>query len=69
MVRESTEFSSAVQQALRNILLDPQTSGGLLICVKAEELSSLTRDLADRNVSAAHVGFVEGERGKRIVVE
>jgi len=69
MVKESTYFSPTVQEDLRNILLDPQTSGGLLICVKAEGLSGLMSDMTDRNVRAAHVGFVEEERKKRIVVE
>jgi selenide,water dikinase len=69
MVRESTQINPAVQENMRNILLDPQTSGGLLICVNSEDLSGLIRDMADRNVSAAHVGFVEEEREKRIIVE
>lgn len=69
MVKESTDFSPAVQEDLRNILLDPQTSGGLLICVKTEDLSGLMSDMTDRNVNAAHIGFVEEEQKKRIVVE
>jgi len=69
MVRESTEFGPAVPEAMRNILLDPQTSGGLLICVKPEDLSGLMRDMTDRSVSAANVGFVEAEGGEKIVVE
>ena len=69
MVRESTEFGPAVPEAMRNILLDPQTSGGLLICVKPEDLSGLMRDMTDRSVSAANVGFVEADGGKKIVVE
>ena len=69
MVRESTEFNPAVQEDMRSILLDPQTSGGLLICVNAEDLPALIRDMAHRNVSAAHVGSVEEEHGKRIIVE
>jgi selenophosphate synthase len=48
-----------VEEALKNTLLDPETSGGLLICVGAGHLSALTRDMAERNVSAAHVGFGE----------
>jgi selenophosphate synthase len=58
-----------VEEALKNILLDPQTSGGPLICVGAGHLSALMRDMAERNVSAAHVGFCEEERKKKIVVE
>jgi selenide,water dikinase len=69
LVGASTECSPAVNEALRNILLDPQTSGGLLICVKIEDLPGLMRDMSDRNVSAAHVGSVEEYCGKRIVVE
>jgi selenide, water dikinase len=69
MVRESTEFSPAVHEDMRSILLDPQTSGGLLVCVKAGDLPGLMTDLAERHVEAAHIGFVEAERDKRIVVE
>jgi selenide,water dikinase len=69
MIGKSAEFSPTVQEALRSILLDPQTSGGLLICVKPDRLPGLMRDMTERNVSAAHIGFAEEERGKRIVVE
>lgn len=69
LVHNSTTLSPAVKEPLKSILLDPQTSGGLLICVHAGALRSFLQDLADRNVPAAHIGRVEEYQGKRIIVE
>jgi selenide,water dikinase len=48
----------------QRVLLDPQTSGGLLIAVAEENASKLADELAARGVLGVRVGgFVEGEPG------
>jgi selenide,water dikinase len=51
-----TTFAQAVPQAVRVGLSDAQTSGGLLIAVAPERLSTLLRELHDRGTPAAIVG-------------
>lgn len=41
---------------LRHILFDPQTSGGLLIAVRAERVDELGRELLQRGVTGALIG-------------
>ena len=43
---------------MQEILFDPQTSGGLLIAVPAEERDALLRELADAKLPAAVVGRI-----------
>jgi len=69
MIGAVTEVSPQVPRALKNILLDPQTSGGLLIAVNPDALELLIDEMSRRNVSAAHVGSVEKAQNLRIVVE
>ena len=60
------EFSRDVPQYLRDILFDPQTSGGLLIAVAKTKASRLVDSLLEAGVSdAAIVGeVVEKPKGK-----
>ncbi len=54
-------IDSGVSDALAEIALDPQTSGGLLMAVAEKDGERLVRALADRNVpAAAIVGHVTG---------
>jgi selenide,water dikinase len=69
MIEGKTKISSSVAQTLKNLLLDPQTSGGLLISVNPAGLASLMDDLARARVEAAIVGTVEAYRGVRIQVD
>ena len=50
------EIDSSVDSALVDLLLDPQTSGGLLVTLPKEEASQLCAALE----SAVEIGFVEG---------
>lgn len=53
-------FAEGVPADLRDILLDPQTSGGLCISVHADHLASLLAELASRGVETrAIIGAVE----------
>jgi selenide, water dikinase len=68
--RESMiEFARSVDQALQDILFDPQTSGGLLISVAGSKAEELLEALVGGGVrDAAIVGEVVDEPKERIVV-
>jgi selenide, water dikinase len=61
--RESMiNFSDTVERSLRDVLVDPQTSGGLLISVKESQASELVLALKNEGVSeAAVVGEIPDE--------
>ena len=52
------EFGSAVPEELHHLLFDPQTSGGLLISIAAEDADALAAALGERSVPAQRVGEV-----------
>ena len=52
------EFSSGVQEEVKTLLFDPQTSGGLLLCVAPEDALQLLAALRERNVPAREIGEV-----------
>jgi selenide, water dikinase len=67
-----TAFADAVPEALRLLLADAQTSGGLLLCLPAAHAADAVRRLEDAGCEGAAVigelrPFTEG--GPRIVVE
>lgn len=63
------EFTSSVDPVVQDILYDPQTSGGLLICVEKECADDLVRELILKGVvDAAIIGEVIGEPTEKIVV-
>lgn len=64
-----TEIDPAINEFLADILFDPQTSGGLLISVKAEKVGILLEKLHTAGVTtAAVIGEVTAQPGGRIVV-
>lgn len=63
------EFSSNVDPLLQDILFDPQTSGGLLICVGAEKAQALNTELKHNGiVDSAIIGEVISGQDKGIIV-
>lgn len=62
-----TQFSSLVPDAVRVLLSDAQTSGGLLIALAADRAEALSRALIAAGALGAIVGSVESGTG--IVVE
>ena len=52
------EFASKIPQEIRNLLFDPQTSGGLLLVVNGKDAAALVKKLSKRGVPARRVGRV-----------
>ncbi len=69
LVEADTVLGDAVSDALRCILLDPQTSGGLLIAVHPDDLDVLSQRLAGRGVESAHVGFAQTAQDATILID
>ncbi len=69
MIQDKTLVSPRVAEPLKNILLDPQTSGGLLLSIPPAELNATLSDMAKSQVQAKQIGTVEKSRGYSIVVD
>ncbi len=52
------EFSAGVAEDVRNLLFDPQTSGGLLISLAAKDAARLQKSLRAQGISAQNLGEV-----------
>jgi selenide,water dikinase len=52
------EFAEGIPEEVRNLLFDPQTSGGLLLSVDAPSSSPLVAALRERGVPAQEIGEV-----------
>ena len=64
------DFVSSVDRVLQDVLFDPQTSGGLLICVAPEKAQDLLKALKAKGIrNAVGVGEVIAEPKERIKVE
>jgi selenide,water dikinase len=67
---EFVRFAPGVNPVVQDLLFDPQTSGGLLIAVAADEAERLRTALLAAGVgTAAMVGEVVAEPRERVVVE
>ncbi len=63
------DFAPSVDRLVQDVLFDPQTSGGLLICVDRENADELLEKLKEKGMdSAAIIGDVATEPKERIVV-
>jgi selenide,water dikinase len=62
------EFRGDVPDALRDLIYDPQTSGGLLISVAAESANQVLANLTTARISACFIGTVGTMSGKRLVI-
>ena len=51
-------YEDSVPQDVRTILYDPQTAGGLLISIAAEDADELLRELNEASVGAVIIGEV-----------
>jgi selenide,water dikinase len=49
------EFSSSVNPLIRDLLFDPQTSGGLLICIDRDDAAKLVDELNQKGINESAV--------------
>jgi selenide,water dikinase len=59
-------YEGAVPDEIKTLLFDPQTAGGLLLSVAAEDSERLVRGLTERGVAAEEIGEVTVQ-GKPII--
>lgn len=65
-----TVFASTVDRVMQDILFDPQTSGGLLICVPEKSVNALMRQLKDEGIEHTEmIGRIVSEPMGKIVVD
>lgn len=63
------KFVQAIPQALQDVLFDPQTSGGLLICVARDQTEALVAELFEAGIDeAAVIGEIGDNTGETIDV-
>lgn len=62
------EFADGISEEVRNLLFDPQTSGGMLFSVEARESENLVKSLAERGVAAQEIGEVLAKTHPLILV-
>ena len=71
--REYTEkniqFSRPTSDIEKMVLFDPQTSGGLLLCVDAHEASGVLKSIQSDFLMAREIGQVSAESNHRIVIQ
>jgi selenide, water dikinase len=64
------DFTPSVDRLVQDVLFDPQTSGGLLICVDRENADGLIIELKEKGIKdAAIIGEVLAEPKERILVD
>ena len=68
-IGDCAEFSVNVPQEYRDLLFDPQTSGGLLVAIAAEAASAALAALEQRGISSRQVGVVYAKRSPLILVK
>src|SRR5205807_10585456 len=61
-------FSASVPEEFRNLLYDPQTSGGLLVAIAREKADVAIAALAQRRVATRSIGTVLPKRSPLIQV-
>jgi selenide, water dikinase len=68
-VGDCAEFAPSVPQEYRDLLFDPQTSGGLLVAIRAEFAEAAKSALDRYGVAAQEIGRVVGRQSRLILVE
>jgi len=68
-VGECAEFAAGVAQEFRDLLFDPQTSGGLLAAINAEAADEALRAMERHGVAGRRVGSVVSKRAPLLYVK
>ena len=61
-------MANKIDNYLEDILFDPQTSGGLLICIPQKYAESFEKELKDKDIFAKHIGQVEAQEAYPLVI-
>jgi selenide, water dikinase len=69
LLEPKIRFGAEIELPILNILLDPQTSGGLLIAIHPDDRDPMLEVLMNHGVEAVSVGEVEPELDVRMIVE
>jgi selenide,water dikinase len=64
----ATDIASSVQAELKDLLFDPQTSGGLLFAVHPSQVDGALQILAREGVTAWRIGVAESLSGKHLQI-
>jgi selenide,water dikinase len=67
-VKDAVVFPPNLDEPRRIILLDPQTSGGLLIAAPLEKCSIISKELTKESIAAALIGRVIEKQSKSIII-
>ena len=62
------KFDEDISFAMQEVMFDPQSSGGLLIVLPADQADSLLADIRELGVPSAIVGEMMEPSGKEIYV-
>ena len=68
-LEDKTRVADAVDENLRRVAYDPQTSGGLLIAVSESDAGALGRALADSGLPDRPIGRVEPSEDVSVILE
>ncbi len=61
--------TSRAEDALIDLLFDPQTSGGLLVALPGNNAEALVRELVVQGLTAAHIGEIQAPSDTHIIVQ
>lgn len=67
-VGECVEFAAGVAQEYRDLLFDPQTSGGLLVAIRADAAEAALRALEKHGAAGRQIGRVVAKRSPLLQV-
>ena len=67
-VKSHVSISANLAPPLRSILLDPQTAGGLLICLPPQKVSEFFDLMGEEGESVKQIGVVETLGGFSVIV-
>ena len=62
------EFAATVSEEVRDLVFDPQTSGGLLISVAANSAETAFASLQNAGIPAVFVGSITSPSGPRLII-
>ncbi len=68
-VKPHLEIRDTAEECLVDLISDPQTSGGLLLSLPAEEAYALVKQLTDQSLTGAIIGEVIEKQEKDLIIE